>query len=173
MSLSMYQLTVPPFVQTLGAMQAVLAKAEAHALARAFEPNLLISSRLAPDMFPLSRQVQIACDFAKGTVARLAGVELPNWRDDEKTLADLRDRIGMTLNYVRSFKAGQLEGAEEREVTISLAGKPVSFKGQAYLIQFVLPNFYFHASMAYAILRHTGVELGKRDFMGSIPGFNA
>src|SRR5262249_12242988 len=134
------------------------------------DPALLLSSRLAPDMFPLSRQVQIACDFAKGSLARLAGVEVPNFKDEEKNLADLRARIGKTLDYVRSFKPSQIDGCEERDVTITLAGKPVTFKGQPYLIHFVLPNFYFHATVAYAILRHNGVELGKRDFMGSVPG---
>ena len=170
MSLSMYQLTVPPFVQTLGAMSAYLGKAEAHALARKFDSGLLLASRLAPDMFPLSRQVEIACDFAKNTMARLTGVELASWKRDEKTIADLRERISKTLDYVRSFKANQLDGAEARDVTITLAGNAVSFQGQAYLVHFVLPNFYFHASIAYAILRQNGVDLGKRDFMGSVPG---
>ncbi len=169
----MYQLTVPPFVQTLSAMSACLAKAEAHALARKFEPSLLLTSRLAPDMFPLSRQVEIACDFAKNTMARLAGVEVASWKDDAKTIADLRERIAKNLDYVRSFKASQLDGAEARDVTITLAGKSVTLQGQVYLVHFVLPNFYFHASIAYAILRHNGVELGKRDFMGSVPGLSA
>jgi uncharacterized protein len=170
MSISMYQAAVEPFVQTLSAMSASLAKAQAHAAAKKFDAAVLLSLRLAPDMFPLSRQVQIACDFAKSTTARLAGVEVPNWKDDEKTIPELRERIDKTLAYVRSFKPGQLDGSEQREIEISLAGKPVSFKGQPYLIHFVLPNFYFHATVAYAILRHNGVELGKRDFIGSVPG---
>jgi uncharacterized protein len=172
MSLSMYQLVVPPFVQGLGATSTVLAKAEAFAAAKKFDAAVLLSARLAPDMFPLSRQVQIACDFAKSTVARLAGVEIPGWKDDEKTIADLRGRIAKTLNYVGSFKPGQLDGSEERDVTITLAGKPITLKGQPYLVHFVLPNFYFHCTAAYALLRHNGVELGKRDFMGSVPGLS-
>ena len=123
MNLSMYQLAVPPFVQGLGAMSTVLAKAEAFAGAKKFDAAVLLSARLAPDMFPLSRQVQIACDFAKSTAARLAGVEMPSWKDDEKTIADLRGRIAKTLDYVRSFKPGQLDGSEERDVTITLAGQ--------------------------------------------------
>jgi len=170
MTFSMYQVAVPPFLQTLGALSAVLAKAEAHAGAKKFDPALLLASRLAPDMFPMSRQVQIACDFAKSTVARLAGVAVASFADDEKSLADLRARIDKTLDYVRSFKPSQIDGSEERDVTITLAGKPVTFKGQPYLVHFVLPNFYFHATVAYAILRHNGVELGKRDFLGSVPG---
>jgi len=170
MTLAMYQVAVPPFVQTLTALRGVLAKAEAHAASKKFDPAVLLASRLAPDMFPLSRQVEIACDFAKSTVARLAGVEVPSFKSEEKSLADLRARIGKTLDYVRSFKPSEIDGSEERDVTITLAGKPVTFKGQPYLIHFVLPNFYFHATVAYAILRHNGVELGKRDFMGSVPG---
>jgi uncharacterized protein len=170
MTLSMYQVAVPPFLQTLGALSSVLGKAEAHAGAKKFDPALLLASRLAPDMFPLSRQVQIACDFAKSTVARLAGIAVPSFADEEKSLADLRSRIAKTLDYVRSFKPSQIDGSEERDVTITLAGKPVTFKGQPYLVHFVLPNFYFHATVAYAILRQDGVELGKRDFMGSVPG---
>jgi hypothetical protein len=124
-------------------------------------------------MFPLSRQVQIACDFAKGATARLAGVEVPNWGDNEKTFADLKERARKTLDYVQGFKPAQIDGSEAREVAIKIAGNPVTFKGQAYLVQFVLPNFFFHATTAYAILRHNGVELGKRDFMGQVPGLNA
>jgi len=168
----MYQVAVPPFVQGLSALSAVLAKAEAFAGARKFDASVLLASRLAPDMFPLSRQVQIACDFAKSTPARLAGVEVPSWKDEEKTIADLRARIARTLDFVRSFKPGQVDGSEEREVTLTLAGKPVSLKGQPYLVHFVLPNFYFHSTVAYAILRHNGVELGKRDFMGNVPGLS-
>jgi uncharacterized protein len=172
MTLSMYQLAVPPFVQGLSAMSVVLAKADAFAAGKKVEPAVLLAARLAPDMFPLSRQVQIACDFAKSTAARLAGIEVPSWKDDEKTIADLRSRVAKTLDYVRSFKAGQIDGSEVRDVAITLAGKPVTFKGQPYLVHFVLPNFYFHCTVAYAILRHNGVELGKRDFMGPVPGLS-
>jgi uncharacterized protein len=173
MSLSMYHASVPAFVQVLTALAKVLDKAEAHAAARKIDPAVLLGCRLAPDMFPLSRQVQISCDMAKGAAARLAGVEVPSWPDTETTFAALRDRIGKTVAFVQSFKAAQIDGSEEREVALKLGGNPVTFKGQAYLVHFVLPNFYFHATAAYAILRHNGVELGKRDFLGQVPGLTA
>ena len=173
MSLSMYQASVPTFVQILTALSAVLDKGQAHATARKFDPAILLAARLAPNMFPLSRQVQIACDFAKGASARLAGAEVPSWPDQEKTFAELQERIKKTVDFVRSFKASQIDGSEEREVSVSIAGQSVTFKGQPYLIQFVLPNFYFHTSVAYAILRHNGVELGKRDFVGAVPGMGS
>ena len=170
MSIAINALTQAPFEQTLGALAGVLAKAEAHAAAKKFDAGVLLSARLAPDMFPLSRQVEIACDFARSSLARLAGVEVPSWRDEAKTIADLRARIAKTLEYVHTFKPGDLDGAEARDVALSLAGKPVTMKGGLYLLHFVLPIFYFHATMAYAILRHNGVVLGKRDFMGAVPG---
>ena len=170
MSLTMYQASVAPFVQILTALSGVLDKAQAHATAKKFDPAILLAARLAPNMFPLSRQVQIACDFAKGATARLAGAEVPSWPDNEKTFAELQERIKKTVDFVRSFKASEIDGSEEREVSVSIAGQPVTFKGQPYLIQFVLPNFYFHTTVAYAILRHNGVELGKRDFVGAVPG---
>lgn len=170
MSLSMYQASVPVFAQVLTALAKVLDKAEAHAAARKIDPAVLLGCRLAPDMFPLSRQVQTACDMAKGAAARLAGVEVPSWPDNETTFAGLKDRIGKTVGFVQSFKPAQIDGSEEREVTLKLGGNSVTFTGQAYLVHFVLPNFYFHATAAYAILRHNGVELGKRDFLGQVPG---
>ena len=172
MSLSMYQASVPVFAQVLDALPKVLEKAEAYAAAKKFDPAVLLAARLAPDMFPMSRQVQIACDFAKGATARLAGVDAPGWTDHEKTLAELRERIKKTADYVRSFKAAQIDGSEERDVSVKVAGKPITFKGQPYLLQFVMPNFFFHATAAYAILRHNGVELGKRDFIGQVPGMS-
>jgi hypothetical protein len=170
MALSMYQASVPTFLQILTALSGVLDKAQAHATAKKFDPAILLAARLAPNMFPLSRQVQIACDFAKGASARLAGAAVPGWPDQEKTFAELQERIRKTVDFVRTFKAAQIDGSEDREVSVSIAGQPVTFKGQPYLIQFVLPNFYFHTSVAYAILRHNGVELGKRDFVGAVPG---
>lgn len=166
MSLSMYQASVPVFVQMLTALSQVLAKAQVHAEAKKIDPAVLIAARLAPDMLPLGRQVQIACDFAKGTAARLAGAEAPSWPDAEKTFAELSDRIKRTLDFVQSFKAAQIDGSEARDVTVTMAGKTVTFEGQPYLVRFALPNFFFHVTTAYAILRHNGVELGKRDFMG-------
>ena len=173
MSLSMYQASVPAFCQILAALGNVLDKAEAHAAARKIDPALLIAARLAPDMFPLGRQVQIACDFAKGAVARLAGLEPPGWGDDEKTLAELRGRTRKTADYVQEFRPDQIDGSETREVTLKVGPNMRTFKGQSYLLQFVMPNFFFHTTTAYAILRHNGVELGKRDFMGQVPGMNA
>ena len=173
MSLSMYQASVPVFTQILGALGGVLDKAEAHAAAKKIDPAVLIAARLAPDMFPLGRQLQIACDFAKGATARLAGVEVPSWGDDEKTFADFKARIKKTVDYVQGFKPAQIDGSEAREVTLKVGANTRTFKGQPYLLQFVMPNFFFHSTTAYAILRHNGVELGKRDFMGQVPGMNA
>jgi hypothetical protein len=172
MSLSMYQASVPVFTQILGALGGVLEKAEAHAAAKKIDPAVLIGARLAPDMFPLGRQIQIACDFGKGATARLAGVEVPSWGDDEKTLADFRTRIKKTVDYVQGFKPAQVDGSEAREITLKVGPNMRTFKGQPYLLQFVMPNFFFHSTTAYAILRHNGVELGKRDFMGQVPGMN-
>jgi hypothetical protein len=170
MPLSMYQASIPVFVQMLSALSGVLEKAEAHATARKIDPAVLLGSRLYPDMWPLTRQVQTACDFAKGASSRLAGIAPPVYEDTEKTFAELKARIAKTLELVRSLRSDQIDGSEEREVTIKLGGNPVTFGGQAYLLHFVLPNFYFHCTAAYAILRHNGVELGKRDFVGKIPG---
>lgn len=170
MALSMYQACVPAFTQLLQAMSAILDKAEAHATARKIDPSILLSARLFPDMFPLTRQVQIACDFAKGAAARLAGVEVPAYEDNEKSFAELKTRVAKTITFIQSIKPAQIDGSEGRDVTVKIAGKPVTFKGQPYLVQFALPNFYFHLTAAYAILRHNGIELGKRDFMGHVPG---
>jgi uncharacterized protein len=166
----MYQASVPTFVQILTALSAVLDKAQAFSAAKKCDATVLLASRLAPNMFPLTQQVQIACDFAKGATARLAATEVPSWPDHEKTFAELQQRIKKTTDFVQTFKASQIDGSEEREVKLSVGGQPVTFKGQPYLICFVLPNFYFHATTAYAILRHNGVELGKRDFVGAVPG---
>jgi hypothetical protein len=166
MTLSMHQACVPAFVQTLEALSKILAKAEAFCTARKIDPAVLVSARLAPDMFPLSRQVQIACDFAKGASARLAGVEVPAYEDSEKTFAELEARIRKTLDFVKSLKATQIDGSEARDINLKVGGKPIAFKGQFYLVNFALPNYYFHLTTAYAILRHNGVELGKGDFLG-------
>jgi hypothetical protein len=173
MSLSMYQASVPVFTQLLGALGNVLGKADAHAAAKKIDPAVLVAARLAPDMLPLNRQVHLASDFAKGATARLAGVEPPSWSDTEKTFAELGERVKNTIEYVQGFKPAQIDGSEARDVTIKVGGKPLTFQGQPYLLQFVLPNFFFHTTTAYAILRHNGVELGKRDFMGRVPGMSA
>lgn len=166
MSISMYQASVPAFVRGLTNLSAILDKAAADAAARKIDPAVLINSRLAPDMFPLARQIMIAADFAKGPVARLAGVELPKYEDNETTIAEFKARIDKTIAFVKSFTPSQIDGSEEKDINISIAGNPVTFKGLPYLVDFALPNFYFHLASAYAILRHNGVPIGKRDFIG-------
>jgi hypothetical protein len=168
MSLSMYQASVPAFLQMLGALSGVLAKAEAYAAERKIEQAVLLDSRLAPDMFPLIRQIWIAADFAKGCCARLAGVEIPSYADDETSFAELGARLAKTIEFVQGFRPAAIDGSEEREITLKLGGQQVTFSGQQYLVNFVLPNFYFHTTTAYAILRHAGVPLGKRDYLGTI-----
>ncbi|MCZ8131009.1 MAG: DUF1993 domain-containing protein [Steroidobacteraceae bacterium] len=166
MPISLYQASVPPFVQQLKALRGVLAKAKAHAEASKVAPEVFLQARLYPNMFALTRQVQIATDFAKGCAARLAGLEPPKFEDTETTFEQLEARIDRTLEFLATFAPAQIDGQEERVVELKVGGQLLSFKGQPYLVNFVLPNFYFHATTAYAILRHNGVELGKRDFVG-------
>ena len=166
MTISMYQASVPVFQKSLIALQGILAKSAAHAAERKIDESVFLGSRLAPDMFTLSRQVQIAADFGKGPIARLAGVELPKYDDSETTFAELVARIDKTLAFIGTFRPEQIDGQEDRDIELTIAGKPVHLKGQPYLLHFALPNFYFHMSMAYAILRHNGVAVGKRDFVG-------
>lgn len=166
MTLSMYQASVPAFTQMLTALSTVLDKAEAHAAARKIDPAVLLGTRLFPDMFPLTRQVQIACDFAKGTTARLAGAEVPAYADTETSFAQLKERIAKTQAFIAAFTPSQIDGSEQRDITLKAGARELHFKGQPYLVGFALPNFYFHASVAYAILRASGVELGKMDFLG-------
>lgn len=165
MTISMYRASVPVFQQMLPALGACLRKGADYAAAKKADPAVLLQSRLYPDMFPLVRQVQIAADFGKGTVARLAGLEPPKYEDTETTFDQLQARISRTLDYVREFKASQIDGSEERDITLKLGTETRSFKGENYLVNFALPNFYFHTTTAYAILRHNGVELGKGDYM--------
>jgi hypothetical protein len=167
MSLSMHSASAPVFVRMLTNMQGWIDKAEAHAAARKFDPANYLGLRLAPDMLPLTRQIQIASDGAKGCMARLAGVEVPKWEDNEVTVADLRARIQKTIDYVKSFEPAQIDGSDTRPITIPVrSGDPLQFTGETYLKHFALPNFYFHATTAYALLRHAGVELGKSDYLG-------
>jgi hypothetical protein len=166
MPISMSQASAPRFARMLKNLSAMLAKAQAHCAAKKIDPLVLTSARLYPDMFPLSRQVQIACDAAKGAVARLAGVEIPKHEDTEKTFEELQARIDKTLAFMESVKPAQIDGSEDREVVLKLRGNDVAFKGAQYLQAFAMPNFYFHVTTAYAILRHNGVELGKTDFLG-------
>lgn len=167
MTLSMYQASVPAFVRTLTQLSHMLDKAEAYAAAKKIDPLVLTGARLAPDMFPLSRQVQIACDFAKGATARLAGKDVPSWADDEKTIPELKARIAKTLDFVKGIAASDVDGSETRDISLKVAGQAMEFKGQPYLVHFVLPNFYFHAATAYGILRHNGLDIGKMDFIGA------
>jgi hypothetical protein len=167
MTISMYQASVPVFVRGLTNLKGILGKAVAHAQLRKIPEAVFFNSRLYPDMFPLSRQVQIASDHAKG-MGRLAGLEPPPFEDNEQTFADLAARIDRTIAYLDSLQAAQVDGSEERVVSRKLGGKQMSFKGQVFLLQVALPNFFFHATTAYAILRHNGVELGKSDFIGSL-----
>ena len=168
MSFSMYQASIPAFVQMLNNLSAILDKAEAHAGSRKIDSEILLNYRLAPDMLPFVRQIQIAADLAKGAAARLAGVEVPKHDDTEETFADLKARLAKTVAFVQSFKTNDIDGSEDREINMTLGEHTMSFKGQPYLVYFVMPNFYFHCTTAYDILRHCGIELGKRDFIGTI-----
>jgi uncharacterized protein len=167
MKISMYQASAPRFAHTLRSLSAILDKAEAYAEAKKLDPAVPGSLRLIADMFPLARQVQIACDTAKGAVARLAGVEIPKHEDTEKTLAELKARIAKTLDFIESVGAAKIDGAEEREVVLKMRGQDVKLAGLHYLLAQAWPNFYFHVTTAYNILRANGVELGKRDFIGN------
>ena len=168
MSVSIYQASVPVFTQTLTALSNILKKAAAHAEAKKIDPSVFITARLAPDMHPLSRQIQIASDQAKGAAARLAGVEIPSFPDTETTFDDLQARITKTLDFIKSLKPAQFEGAATRTVTMKVGGQDMSFPGSTYLFHFTYPNFFFHATTAYDILRHNGLEIGKRDFIGPV-----
>ena len=167
MKLTVYEASVPRFANILRNLSAILDKAEAHAEARKIDPLALTQARLFPDMFTLARQVQTACDSAKGAVARLAGVEIPKHEDTEKTFAELKARIAKTLDFIESVDRSKLDGAESREVAMKLRGQDVKFGALQYLFGFAYPNFYFHVSTAYGLLRHNGVELGKRDYIGN------
>ena len=167
MSLSMHSASVPLLTQMLTALSGVLEKAEADAAARKVDPAVLLQYRLAPDMFPLLRQVQIAADFAKGTAARLAGVEVPSWPDDEATFEQLQARIRKTLDFLASLDAGQFAGSDAREIVLRPGtDKEKRYDGRTYLLNYAVPQFLFHVTTAYAILRHAGVGIGKTDFMG-------
>ena len=168
MSISMYDVSIPALVRGLTNLSVLLEKASIHAEGRKFDPAVLAQSRLFPDMHPLARQVQIACDTAKGAAGRLAQVEIPKHADTETTLVELKARIGKTIDFLKSVTPAQLEGADSREVELKFPSGAWKFTGTAYLTDFVLPNFYFHISMVYALLRNNGIEIGKSDFLGPI-----
>jgi hypothetical protein len=166
-AISIYDQFVPVFSRMLSALDNVLRKAEADAAARKIDLDVLVNGRLAPDMLPLVRQIQIMTDQAKGCASRLAGQDPPKWGDDEKTFADLHARIAKTIAHLKTFKPEQYEGCETRAIEIKFPGVTFNFNGKDYLLTFVIPNFYFHYTTAYAILRHNGVPIGKGDFLGS------
>ena len=167
MSLTMYQASIPVFIRMLGNLSTILDKAAAQAEVKKIDPAIFINARLAPDMYPLSRQIQIATDVVKGCAARLAGIEVPSYEDNESTFPELQARIAKTVAFLQSVSAEQINGSEERTVMLKMHGKDTDFLGQPYFLFFVLPNFYFHITTAYDILRHNGLELGKLDFIGN------
>jgi hypothetical protein len=167
MTISMYQASAPRFANTLKNLSAILDKAQAHADGRKLDPKVFTSARLFPDMFSMARQVQAACDTAKGAVARLAGVAVPAHEDTEQTFEELKARIAKTIAFIQTVQPAQIDGSEEREVVLKFRSGEVTFKGMQYLLGHALPNFYFHVTTAYNILRHNGVEVGKRDYIGT------
>jgi hypothetical protein len=168
MSISMHSASAPVFVRMLGNLLVWLDKAEAHAAARKFDAANYLGLRLAPDMLPFTRQIQIASDSAKGAMARLAGVDAPKWEDNEATLAEVRARVRKTIDYVQTFSAAQIDGSEGRPISIARrVGDPLQFDGENFLKHYALPNFYFHLTTAYALLRHAGVGIGKSDYLGA------
>lgn len=169
MPISMYSASVPVFTRMLGNLSLWLDRAEAHAAAKGFPSAVLLSARLAPDMLPFTAQVQIACDGPKFGVARLAGIEAPRHEDKEASIADLKERIAKTLAFVQSVTPAQIDGTEDKDITVPRRDSSIVMKGEAYLKHFVLPNLFFHVTTAYGLLRHNGVELGKADFLGRSP----
>lgn len=166
MSLSMYDASIPTLKHMLGSLSAILGKAEAHATSKKIDPSVFVGARLYPDMFALAKQIQIATDQAKGGTARLAGIEIPKFEDTESSFDELQARIAKTIAFLDSVKAEQINGSENRAIELDLHGTKMNFKGADYLITWVLPNFYFHVTTAYNILRHNGVEIGKKDYLG-------
>jgi hypothetical protein len=165
MTISMYSASVPSFERALVALDAILDKAAAWAEERKIDPAVLTAARLAPDMYPLNRQIHLLSDTAKGAAARLAGLPVPGFPDTETTFPELKSRIARTLDFIRSVRPDQIDGSEERQIIVKTSRQDLEFKGQDYLVGFALPNFYFHVTVAYAILRHNGVPLGKRDYL--------
>ena len=168
MKISMHTMVVDQCVQMLNNLSKILDKAVAHAEAKKFDSTVLVNARLAPDMFPLSRQVQVACDMIKNGAARLAGQEAPKFEDTEKTMDELKARIAKTIDFVQSVPASAFEGSEDRDIRIPIRNDTMEMKGLPYVRNWILPNFYFHAAMVYALLRHNGVEIGKQDWLGPL-----
>ena len=168
MAFSIYQASVPVLVRALTNLSALLDKAEAHATAKKIKPEALLQFRLFPDMLPLVSQVQIATDMSKGGAARLAQAEIPSYADTETSFEELKARLAKTIDFIQSFKPEQIDGAESRTIIVKTGGQERTFQGDAYLTTFVLPHVFFHVTTAYAILRHCGVEVGKKDFIGAL-----
>lgn len=166
MTISMYSASVPVFSRMLTNLLAVLDKAEADAATRKIDLNVFVNDRLAPDMLPFKKQIQIATDHAKGAVCRLAGKPVPSWEDDEETYEQLKARLRKALELLATAKADEIDGSEERDITLKTSKGDIVFKGQEYLLTRAMPNFYFHVTMAYAILRHNGAPIGKSDYLG-------
>ena len=167
MSISMYQASVPRFINILGNLSNILDKAQAHVDARKIDDAALTAFRLYPDMLPMTFQVQVATDTAKGVVARLAGIEIPKYEDNEKTLAELKARVGKTIEFLRTITPAQVDGTEDKDIVIKRGDKETRYKGMQFLLGHAVPNFYFHVTTTYDILRHNGVEIGKRDYIGN------
>ena len=167
MTISMYQSSVPVFIHKLENLSAILDKGAADAEAKKIDPAIFINARISPTMFSLARQVQIACDSAKTGAARLAGIEFPSFEDVETTFPQLKERIANTIKFLQSIDAAKIDGSEERKITYTQRGKESNFIGQQYLLNYVIPNLYFHITATYLILRHNGVEVGKRDYLGN------
>ena len=167
MTISMYQASVPRFVNILGNLSSILDKAQAHVDAKKLDQSSLTGFRLFPDMLPMTKQVQIACDTAKGLVARLAGVEIPVFEDNESSLADLKARIAKTIAFIQTIKPEQLDGTEDKDIVIKRGEKETHYKGMQFLLGHAVPNVYFHVTTTYNVLRHNGVEIGKRDYLGN------
>lgn len=166
MSLTMYQVSIPSFLRMLGNISKILDKAVSHAEAKKIDPAVFVNARLAPDMYPLSRQIQIATDIVKGCAARLAGIDVPSFEDNETTFVELQARIAKTVAFLQSVSPEQVDGSEERKITLKFGSREANFVGLAYLFDFVYPNFHFHLTTTYDILRHNGVEIGKMDYIG-------
>ncbi len=167
MTISMYQASVPRFVNILGNLSNILDKAQTHVDAKKLDTATLTTYRLFPDMLSMTTQVQIACDTAKGVVARLSGMEIPVYEDNEKTLAELKTRIAKTIAFIQTVTPGQIDGTEDKEIVIKRGDKETRYKGMQFLLGHAVPNFYFHVTTAYNILRHNGIEIGKRDYLGN------
>ena len=163
----MYQASVPRFINILGNLSNILDKAQAHVEAKKIDATALTSYRLFPDMLPMKTQVQIACDTAKGVVARLAGLDIPVYEDSEITLADLKARVAKTVAFIKTVAPAQIDGTEDKDIVVKRGDKETHYKGMQFLLGHAIPNFYFHVTLTYGILRHNGVEIGKRDYLGN------